>query len=155
MGFDWNFQELMKYEQEAPGWIWMTNQLMRNTLEIHICVFLALFQELICIYFNFDFGWLRIGLTTWFRANEGDYGFSNMGYYSLDSLLLSCFYLPYAGSNGRLYRPPNGPYGPWRGRYRSWGLMCWTRWPQAVPTALELAQSVPLGLPTTVDWVGR
>jgi hypothetical protein len=43
--FAWNFQEPMKFEQEAPDCTWMTNQLMRMNLEIQMCVFLALFQE--------------------------------------------------------------------------------------------------------------
>jgi hypothetical protein len=34
MKFDGNFQELMKFEQEAPDGTWMTHQLMIRNLEI-------------------------------------------------------------------------------------------------------------------------
>jgi hypothetical protein len=36
MKIDWNFQELLNFEQEALDCTWMTNQLMRNNLEIQI-----------------------------------------------------------------------------------------------------------------------
>jgi hypothetical protein len=42
MEFDWNFKELMKFEQEAPVCIWMIDQLMKRNLEIQLCEFLEL-----------------------------------------------------------------------------------------------------------------
>jgi hypothetical protein len=39
MEFDWNFHELMKFEQEAPDCIWVTTQLMKGILEFQIYEF--------------------------------------------------------------------------------------------------------------------
>jgi hypothetical protein len=36
MEFTWNFKELMKFEQGAPGCTWMTNHLMKRNLEFQI-----------------------------------------------------------------------------------------------------------------------
>jgi hypothetical protein len=36
MEFDWNFQEWMKFEQVAPTWTWITDQVMKRNLEFQI-----------------------------------------------------------------------------------------------------------------------
>jgi hypothetical protein len=60
---------------------WQINSWERIWKFKFVC-FLLYFKNLICIDLNFDVGWTRIGLTTWLRANEGDYCFSNTGCYS-------------------------------------------------------------------------
>jgi hypothetical protein len=56
MKFDLNFQILMKFEQEAPICTWMTDQLMKRSLEFQIGEFIVLPQE---FDLNFDFGYLE------------------------------------------------------------------------------------------------
>jgi hypothetical protein len=59
--FDWNFQELMQFEQGAPVCTWMINHLMKRILEFQICEFLSYFKNLIQIHLIFSyFGLLRI-----------------------------------------------------------------------------------------------
>jgi hypothetical protein len=36
MEFDWNFQELKNFEQEAPDHTWMIDQLIKEKLEFQI-----------------------------------------------------------------------------------------------------------------------
>jgi hypothetical protein len=42
MEFDLESQDLMKFEQEAPVWIWMAEQLMKRNLEFQLSEFLDL-----------------------------------------------------------------------------------------------------------------
>jgi hypothetical protein len=43
--FDWNFQELMKFEQEVSDCTWMINYHIKINLEIQIREFFYLLQE--------------------------------------------------------------------------------------------------------------
>jgi hypothetical protein len=56
MEIDWNFQELIKFESEAPGRIWKT-QLMTRNLEIQNYDFIDLLLE---FDLNFDFGYCEL-----------------------------------------------------------------------------------------------
>jgi hypothetical protein len=45
MVFDWNFQDLIKFEQEAPDCTWMIDQLMKRSLKLQICGIIGLLRE--------------------------------------------------------------------------------------------------------------
>jgi hypothetical protein len=72
MEFDLESQDLMKFEQEAPVWTWMAEQLMKEIWNFNLVNFLICFKKLIRIHLNFDFGLLRVGLIngfdSWLRA---------------------------------------------------------------------------------------
>jgi hypothetical protein len=57
MEIDWNFQELMKFESEAPDHTWKSHQLMTRNLEIQNYKFIDLLLE---FDLNFDFGYSEL-----------------------------------------------------------------------------------------------
>jgi hypothetical protein len=44
--FDWNFEELMKFEQEAPYCTWMIDQLMKRIWNFKFGISLLSFKDL-------------------------------------------------------------------------------------------------------------
>jgi hypothetical protein len=66
MEFDWNFQELKNFEQEAPDRTWMIDQLIKGKLQFQICEFFLIFSSnLLQIHLSFDFGLLRNEINQW------------------------------------------------------------------------------------------
>jgi hypothetical protein len=57
MDIDWNFQELMKFESEAPNGTLKTHQLMTRNLKIQNYEFIDLLLE---FDLNFDFGYSKL-----------------------------------------------------------------------------------------------
>jgi hypothetical protein len=55
--FEWNFQILMEFERETHVCTWMTDQLMKISLEFQIGEFIDLLQE---FDLNFYFGYLKL-----------------------------------------------------------------------------------------------
>jgi hypothetical protein len=62
MEIDWNFQELITFEQDAPNCTWMLDELMTGICKFKFVSFLIFFKNLIRIHLNFYSGLLRVGL---------------------------------------------------------------------------------------------
>jgi hypothetical protein len=63
MEFGGNFQELVRFELEAPVYTWMAFQLMKGAWKIQICEFMGLLRE---FDLKFLLGLLRIELINGF-----------------------------------------------------------------------------------------
>jgi hypothetical protein len=60
MDFDWNFQELMKFEQGVLVCTWMVDQLIKGVWNSNLFDVLDLLQEVDSISFKFGFDLFRV-----------------------------------------------------------------------------------------------